>query len=240
MVDEGNYQRRISSLLWFAWFLRRVSRGNALYFGCQLLHGGLAALVFEFPDCFLVDSVLDSRWVILTVIGGVEQLFNVPSYIFVDIRRLHLINHTICIRVKDFGPDSISRFDVTVNEVIHEGFRALQDSEPKGDWLGHFHVSFVHVNGHYIIIENSPLPKSGLGDQFCCLLLVVHKPNVLPIPQILHGVPKDGFQHQLEKILVEICLGSGSQSRQFVDIFFEPGPLVKLDCSMNRLRLQTS
>ena len=153
VVEEVNYQRRISSLLWFAWFLRRVSRGNTLYFCCQLLHGGLAALVFEFPDCFLVDSVLDSPWVILTVTGGVESLFHVSSYSFVDIRRL--INHTICIRVTDFGPASIPRFDVTVNEDIHDGFPALRDSEPQGDWLVLFQVSHVHVNGHYIIIYPS-------------------------------------------------------------------------------------
>ena len=72
---------------------------------------------------------------ILTVTGGVESLFHVPSYSFVDIRRLHLINHTICIRVTDFGPASIPRFDVTVNEVIHDGFPALRDSEPQEDGL---------------------------------------------------------------------------------------------------------
>ena len=104
-----------------------------ILFWLSTLTWRLGALVFEFPVHFLVVSGLDYRWVILTVIGGAELLFHVPGYIFADIRRLLLINQTIFIRLTDFGPASIPRFEVTANEVIHDGFPALKDSEPQRD-----------------------------------------------------------------------------------------------------------
>jgi hypothetical protein len=70
---------------------------------------------------------------------------------------------------------------------------------------------------------------------------VIHRDShINPVLDILHGLSENAVVHQLEEILLKVRLRLGSSSGVEINIFLQPGLLLKPENLMNPRHLEAS
>ena len=123
---------------------------------------------------------------------------NVVRYVLVDVLRLYPVTEGVRVREQKSGSVPVFWFDVPVVEVIHQGLGKVQDglSEVDGFVQGNLGLSHAYGNQLRALEDERPLVVRSCDEPFQFLgLLVVHYPDLRPLPHVLHGLTEHGVVH---------------------------------------------